>query len=68
MKAAKSVSYQTPKQLQHAIRQREVAIDLLPDGEVKQKMRVDVARLRSYADTKQSLSDGSSNSTKSSKR
>ena len=40
----------TPKQVYDLVHQREIAIELLPDGEVKEKVRVDLARLRMHAE------------------
>ena len=63
---SKPVASKTPKQIYDSVRQRESAIKLLPDGELKEKVRVDLARLRAYADTLQAVRKAASR--KSSKR
>jgi hypothetical protein len=40
----------TADELQDEIRKREIAIDLLDEGEVKQRLRVRLAQLRSTAE------------------
>jgi len=49
------VPLRTPKQVYDLVHQREIAIELLPDGEVKEKVRIDLARLRMHAETLQAL-------------
>jgi len=49
------MSHRTPKQIYDRIREREVALKLLPHCELKERMQIDLARLRGYA---QSLSAG----------
>ncbi len=48
---SKPIASKTPKQIYDLVRQRESTIRLLPDGELKEKVRVDLARLRTYAET-----------------
>ena len=45
--------FRTPKQTYDLLQQREIAIELLPEGSVKEKVRMDLARLRAYAETLQ---------------
>ena len=47
------VPLRTPKQTYDLLHQREIAIELLPEGSVKEKVRMDLARLRAYAETLQ---------------
>ena len=47
--ALPSAAYQTADEIGELIRQREQAIELLPEGQVKQRVASDLARLRSYA-------------------
>ncbi len=47
--ALPSAAYQTADEISELIRQREQAIELLPEGQVKQRVASDLARLRSYA-------------------
>ncbi len=47
--ALPSAAYQTADEISELIRQREQAIELLPEGKVKQKVASDLARLRIYA-------------------
>ena len=48
-KSSPSSAYQTADEIDELIRQREQAIRLLPDGQVKQRVANDLERLRSYA-------------------
>jgi hypothetical protein len=57
MKKIPRVTYKTAEELQKEIDRRLVALDLLKEGEVKQKMRVQLAQLRAYADVKRWLTD-----------
>ena len=53
MKKIPKAMYKTSEQLQDEIQKRETAIGLLDDGEVKQKLKVELAQLRTYAEMKQ---------------
>lgn len=50
----KPIASKTPKQIYDRIRQRETAIELLPEGELKEKVRADLARLRALTEVLQS--------------
>jgi hypothetical protein len=63
MKKLPKATYKTAEELQDEIRKREVAIDLLDEGEVKQKLRVQLAQLRTYADMKRWVSAPASTDT-----
>ena len=56
MKKIPKATYRTPEELQDEIKKREIAIGLLEEGEVKQKLRVQLARLQTYAEMKQWVS------------
>jgi hypothetical protein len=45
--------YKTAKELQDEVEKRQTAISLLPDGEVKQQLVIQLAQLRVYAEMKQ---------------
>ena len=55
MKPIPKVLYQTPEEVDEAIKEREADAALLPPGAARQSVLVDVARLRSYADMKRPL-------------
>ena len=56
MKKIPKATYQTPEELQDEIKKRETAIGLLEEGELKQKLRVQLAQLQTYAEMKQWVS------------
>lgn len=56
MKKIPKATYQTPEELQDEIKKRVTAIDLLDEGELKQKLRVQLAQLQTYAEMKQWVS------------
>ena len=56
MKIIPKATYKTAAELNDEIKKREVAINLLEEGEVKQKLRVQLAQLRTYAEIKQWVS------------
>ena len=47
----KPIPTKTPKQIYDLLQQREIALELLPDGDVKEKVQIDLARLRAHAET-----------------
>jgi hypothetical protein len=47
---------QTTEEIQH-IEQHQTALNLLPDGKVKERLRADLLRLKSILDMKRLLSD-----------
>jgi hypothetical protein len=47
------VRLKTPKQVYDRVYRREIAIERLPEDEVKEKVRIDLARLRMRAETLQ---------------
>ena len=49
------VSRKTPKQVYDRFRQREITIELLPEGGVKEKVRMNLARLRMRAEAMSTL-------------
>jgi hypothetical protein len=49
MKPVKRVIYETPKQFEALIKQREVVAELLPNGTIRQTALKEIALLRSYA-------------------
>jgi hypothetical protein len=52
MKKIPKAIYKTAQELRDEIEKRETAIRLLDDGELKQKLRVQLAQLRTYAEMK----------------
>jgi hypothetical protein len=55
MQPLSDVIHKTPEEIDHAIKEREAAAELLPPGTTKESVLVDVARLRSYAEMKRLL-------------
>jgi hypothetical protein len=53
VKKIPKATYKTQEELQDEIRKREIALDLLDEGEVKQTLRIQLAQLRTYAEVKQ---------------
>jgi hypothetical protein len=51
----KPIASKTPKQVYDVVCQRETAIELLPEGELKERVRGDLARLRARAETLQAV-------------
>jgi hypothetical protein len=51
----KPIASKTPKQVYDVVRERETAIELLPEGELKERVRGDLARLRARAETLQAV-------------
>ena len=54
----KPIDSKTPKQIYDLVRQREIALELLPDGDVKERVQSDLARLRAHAETLQLVQKG----------
>jgi hypothetical protein len=52
MKKIPKVTYKTPAELQEEIDRRETALQLLSDGQIRDKVKAEVVRLRSYAEMK----------------
>jgi len=52
MNPPSNVLYQTRDEIEAAIKEREAVAATLPPGMTRQSARVDVARLRSYAEMK----------------
>jgi hypothetical protein len=52
MKKIPRATYKSPEEIEEEIERRQIALDLLPDGEVKSKVRAEIAQLRSYAEMK----------------
>jgi len=50
------VTYETPDQLAERIRARELEVEQLPSGTVRQSALIEIAKLRAYADEKRWLS------------
>jgi hypothetical protein len=55
MKAIPKATYQTPEQLAERIKNRELEAALLPPGDARQSILIEVAKLRAYADMKRWL-------------
>jgi hypothetical protein len=53
MKKIPKASYKTAEELRDEIQKRETALHLLDEGELKQKLTVQLAQLRVYAEMKQ---------------
>jgi hypothetical protein len=53
VKKIPKATYRTPEELREEILKRETALKLLDDGEVKQRLSVQLAQLRVYAEIKQ---------------
>jgi len=51
----KPIVSRTPKQVYDLVRQREISVALLPDGELKEKIYFDLDRLRTHAETLKSV-------------
>jgi hypothetical protein len=47
----KPVPTKTPKQIYDLVQQREIALEVLPDGDVRENVQIDLARLRAHAET-----------------
>jgi hypothetical protein len=52
MKRIPKATYQTPEQIAERIKHRELEAALLPPGEARQSVLIEVAKLRVYADIK----------------
>jgi hypothetical protein len=55
MKKIPKVTYQTPAELEERIREREFEAALLPPGNARQSVLIEVAQLRAYASMKRWL-------------
>lgn len=55
MKALREAIYKTPAEIDAAIERMETALELLPVGKVRQKLLIEIAHLRSYAEMKRLL-------------
>jgi len=55
MKKIPQVTYQTPAELEERIREREFEAALLPPGNARQSVLIEVAQLRAYASMKRWL-------------
>jgi hypothetical protein len=55
MKAVKPTTYQTVEEVETLVRTRLAEADLLPSGDERQSMLIEIARLRAYADIKRWL-------------
>ena len=55
MKAIKPTTYQTVEEVETLVRTRLAEADLLPLGDEKQSVLIEIARLRAYADIKRWL-------------
>jgi len=56
MKKIPKAVYQTPLELAERIRARELEAQMLPAGEARQSVLIEIAKLRAYADVKRWLS------------
>jgi hypothetical protein len=54
------VMWQTPEELSELIQQREYALELLPEGEVRHSVQADIAQLRRRADLARMKAAGAS--------
>lgn len=52
MKKIPKASYKTPQELEERIRDRELEAALLPPGNARQSVLIEIAQLRAYADVK----------------
>jgi hypothetical protein len=55
MKRVPKATYQTPDQIAARIKDRELEAALLPPGDTRQSVLIEVAKLRAYADVKRWL-------------
>lgn len=55
MKAIRHTIYKSPAEIDTAIENLETALELLPVGDVRQRVLIQIAQLRSYAEMKRLL-------------
>src|SRR5215210_2664929 len=58
MKKIPAARYQSPNEVDRQIKEKQAMADALPPGDTKQKLLIETARLRTYADIKRWASTG----------
>ena len=58
MKKIPAARYQSPNEVERQIKEKQSMADALPPGDTKQRLLIEIARLRTYADIKRWASTG----------